>query len=376
MDYIPRSCQDLESYLEPNRVLLLFGPRRVGKTTLIERYLGTTKWKYLLVSGDNIQVQDVLGSQDFDRIKEFCAGYELIVIDEAQNVPNIGMGLKIIVDQIKPIRVIATGSSSFDLARQVGEPLVGRKKNLYLYPLSQMELAGRFNPYDLKMSLPSYLIYGSYPDVLNQTTDAGRQGYLLDLVGSYLLKDIFALEQVRSPQILMKLLKLLAFQVGSEVSHTELAQQLEVDVKTAGRYLWLLEQTFIIYRLGGFSRNLRKELSSKPKYYFYDNGVRNAVISSFNPLDSRNDQGALWENFLISERIKYQTYQNLYTSNYFWRTYDQQEIDWIEERNGKIHAYEFKWGSATAKVPAIFQSTYPEASFEVINGDNYLKFIT
>ncbi len=376
MEYVPRYCQDLESYLEPNRVLLLFGPRRVGKTTLIERYLSTTKWKYLLVSGDNIQVREVLGSQDFDRIREFCAGYELIVIDEAQMVPYIGMGLKIIVDQIKPIRVIATGSSSFELARQVGEPLVGRKKTLHLYPLSQMELSARFNPYELKSSLTSYLIYGNYPDVLNQKTDADREEYLLDLVGSYLLKDIFALEQVRSPQTLVKLLKLVAFQVGAEVSYTELAQKLEVDVKTVGRYLWLLEQTFTLYRLGGFSRNLRKELTSKPKYFFYDNGVRNAVISMFNPLDSRNDQGALWENFLVSERIKYQTYKHFSTSNYFWRTYDQQEIDWIEEQGGKIDAYEFKWGKATAKAPAIFQSTYPEASFLVVNQENYLSFIT
>jgi len=376
---IKRIYQDLGSYMHPHEALILYGPRRVGKTTLLENYLKTTKLKYRLETGENVIAKDLFSSRDLPRLKEYLQGYDLLVIDEAQTIPNIGEGLKLIIDQIPDVKIIATGSSSFDLANQVGEPLTDRKTTLTLYPISQLELLqdGR-NPHDLKQKLHDFLIFGSYPKVLVATKRDEKIRLLEELVGSYILKDILALDKIKASRTILDLLKLLAFQIGSEVSLGELSRQLSIDGKTVSKYLNLLEKSFIIIRLGGFSRNLRSEITDKAKYYFLDNGVRNGVISQFNNLDTRNDLGQLWENFIFTERLKKRSYQHLYGQTYFWRTYDQQEIDLVEERDGKLFTYEYKWSlkHKNLQPPKAWTASYPEhQSFEVINPDNYLDFI-
>ncbi|MGE3557313.1 MAG: ATP-binding protein [Candidatus Obscuribacterales bacterium] len=300
----------------------------------------------------------------------------MIPIDEAQQIPNIGMGLKIIVDQVPGIQVIATGSASFDLVQHVGEPLTGRKQTIHLFPLAQMELHNGKSRYDLKRSLRETLIYGSYPDVLLAKSAKEKRALLQELVSSYLLKDILALERVKGSAVLFNLVKLLAFQVGQLVSLNELATQLGLDVKTIARYIDLLEKGFVIHRLGGYSRNLRSEITREAKYYFLDNGIRNGVIGRFDSLDNRDDQGALWENFLLAERVKWASYHGWYGSRYFWRTYDGQEIDFIEENEGELAAFEAKWSSTKGKkVPHAWISAYPQASYKVITPENYLDFV-
>ncbi|MBI4687160.1 MAG: ATP-binding protein [Nitrospirae bacterium] len=367
---------DLNNLITPNKVLVIYGARRVGKTTLLNTFLKKSKLKYKLDSGDNILTQHILGSQDFSKILEYASGYDLLAIDEAQQIPNIGMGLKIIVDQIPNIRVIATGSSSFDLAGAVGEPLTGRKTTITLYPLAQIELLSIHNRHELRERLEEFITFGSYPEVVTAKSRKEKISVLGELVSSYLLKDILTLEKVKGSKVLIDLLKLIAFQTGNLVSLNELSSQIKLDVKTVGRYLDIFEKAFVIKRIGGFSRNLRKEIVSKAKYYFLDNGIRNAVISQFNPINSRNDIGALWENFLASERLKKCAYQEMYGSFYFWRTYDGQEIDWLEEREGSIFGFEFKWSEKkTVKMPKDWLKTYPNAGLQVINHGNYLKFI-
>jgi predicted AAA+ superfamily ATPase len=348
----------------------------VGKTTLLQNYLAQTTLKYKLDSGDNLRTQQILSSQDFGQILPYIEGYELLAIDEAQNIPNIGMGLKIIVDQVPGIRVIATGSSSFELAGQVGEPLTGRKMTLSLYPMAQSELLSVYNRFELREKLANFLVFGTYPEVLQASTQNARIEILTEIANAYLLKDILVFDRIKNSRTLLDLLKLLAFQVGSEVSISELATQLGVDVKTVKRYLDLLEKAFVIYRLDGFSRNLRQEVTNKSKYYFLDNGIRNALIAQFNGLDQRNDLGALWENFMLAERNKFRTYQPLYANVYFWRTYQQQEIDLIEEHGGKLYGYEFKWSqNKVIHAPSRWVETYKNSEFQVINPDNYLEFV-
>ena len=372
---ISRFYKDLTPYIKPNKVLVIYGPRQVGKTTLLQDFLAIYPGRYKLDSGDNIHVQTVLGSQNFDMIKEYAQGYSLIVIDEAQRIPNVGQGLKILVDQLPAIEVIATGSSSFELAGQVGEPLTGRKTTLTLYPVSQMELRSLYNTYELKNNLEHWLVFGGYPEIVAAESKSEKIRLLEELAQSYLFKDILELEQVKSSKILMDLLRLLAFQVGREVSLSELGQQVGVDTKTVGRYLDLFEKAFVVYNLRGFSRNLRSEVVKKSRYYFYDNGIRNAVISNFNGLQLRNDVGELWENFLFMERLKKRSYQNVYANDYFWRTWERREIDLIEEREGKLFAFEFKWAKGKTKPPKQWGEAYPEALFDVIDRENYLEFI-
>jgi len=373
---LPRYYDNPEKYLEPGRVLVIYGPRRVGKTTLLKEMLGRTHLRYVLGSGDDVRVRQVLGSQDFSVIGNYVGKNELIVIDEAQRVPEIGMGLKIIVDQYPNVRVVATGSSSFDLVNTIGEPLTGRKRTLNVYPLAQMELKNFLSGAQLGWNLADYLVLGSYPQVLTAKTREDKIIMLEEITHSYLLKDVLEFEHIKSSGLVVNLLKLLAFQVGGEVSLNELATQLRVDVKTVDRYLDLLEKTFVIYRVGGYSRNLRSEITSKQKYYFLDNGVRNAVIGQYNELSSRNDVGQLWENFVFSERIKKASYTNMYGFRYFWRTYSQQEIDLVEERDGKLFGYECKWSSRKeVKPPREWAVNYPDAEFHVITPDNYLDFV-
>ncbi|MBU1130002.1 ATP-binding protein [Patescibacteria group bacterium] len=372
---ISRAYSNLGKIIEPNKVIVIYGPRRVGKTTLLEQYIKKTKLKYRFDTGEDIRIQEVLSSQRIDKLKQYAGDNELIILDEAQLVPNIGIGLKLIVDQIKNIKVIATGSASFDLSNKIGEPLVGRKWTKTLYPVSQFELAKIDSKFDLLGKLEQFLIFGSYPEVLTSKTIKRKREILDEIVGSYLLKDILTMEQVKSPKKLLDLLKLIAFQLGGEVSLTELGSQLDLDKKTVHRYLDLLEKTFILFNLRGYSRNLRKAVSKKSKYYFWDNGIRNAIINNFNPLDTRNDLGQLWENFLAVERLKKQEYAKIFSNNYFWRTWDQDEIDWVEERGGRLHGYEFKFKKSRIKPPKIWKETYKQSSFKVINKNNYLDFV-
>lgn len=366
----------LGNLIKPNKVLVIYGPRRVGKTTLLTNFLSDATLKYKLDSGDNIRTQEVMSSQDFTKILEYASGFELIAIDEAQQIPNIGMGLKIIVDQIPNIMVIATGSSSFDLAGAVGEPLTGRKTTITLYPVSQIEMLSIYNRHEVKERLEEYLVYGSYPEVITAKNRKEKIAVLEEIVNSYLLRDVLSLDRIKGSKVLLDLLKLLAFQAGSQVSLNELATQVKLDVKTVGRYLDILEKAFVIKRIGGFSRNLRKEIATKAKYYFLDNGIRNAVISQFNTLDSRNDTGILWENFMVMERLKKCAYQGIYGSFYFWRTYGGQEIDLVEERDGRLYGYEFKWtDTKKQKTPKDWLKTYHNAEFATITRENYLEFI-
>lgn len=374
---IARFYDDLNPFLKTNQALIIYGPRRVGKTTLLENFIKNTTLKYKLDSGDNIRIQDLLGSQDFTRILEYAQGYELIVLDEAQYIPNIGMGIKILVDQVPNLKVIATGSSSFDLSNQIGEPLTGRKTTLTLYPIAQLELLLEHNSHESKEKLEEYLVFGSYPQVITAKTKEEKMRILEELVNSYIFKDILALQQIKGSKTLLDLLKLLAFQVGNEVSLNELSTNLAIDVKTVGRYLGLLEKAFVIFRLSAFSRNLRSEVRSKSKYFFFDNGIRNAVISQFNGFDSRNDIGGLWENFLMIERMKKRSYKHIHGYSYFWRTYEQREIDLIEEREGKLFPYEFKWSTKNEILPPKdWMNSYPQSEkFSVITPHNYLEFI-
>jgi len=374
--FLPRFYQNLENWLEPGRVLILYGPRQVGKTTLVENFLGQTNLKYKFDSGENVSIRETLSSQNFKRILEYVGGYDLIVLDEAQHVPNIGLGLKIIVDQAPRIKVLATGSSSFDLAQQTGEPLTGRKRTLLLYPLSQLELLNLHNHFELKQKVEDFLIFGGYPTVLVAEERKRKIELLNELVDSYLLRDVLAFERIRGAKKLLNLLRLLAFQVGNLISLNELGQQLEMDTKTVDRYLDLLEKAFVIKSVGSFSRNLRNEIKQKCKYYFLDLGIRNAIISQFNPLELRKDVGQLWENFVVIERLKKQAYKEIYANNYFWRTYDQKEVDWVEEREGKLFGYEIKWKEKKIKAPRDWLETYDNASFEIVTPESYLDFIT
>lgn len=361
----------------PNKVLILLGARRVGKTALIKNYLSNIpKTDFLQLNGEDIQDADLLKERSVANYKRLLANVKLLVIDEAQNIPEIGLILKLIVDSIEDIKVIATGSSVFDLSNKLGEPLVGRKNTIYLFPLAQMEFAKYENFKETTLKLEERLLFGSYPELEQYPDWNDKINYLKEIVNSYLLKDILMYEGIKQSNKILDLLKLIAFQVGQEVSLQELARQLGISKNTVESYLDLLSKVFVIYKVPGFSKNLRKEITKSNRWYFYDNGIRNAIIANFTRLDSRTDVGALWENYLASERIKNQNYTQRNIENYFWRTYDQQELDWLEQENGILHGYEFKWNeNRKAKIPTAFAKAYSEANFDVINKQNYLDFI-
>ncbi len=366
----------LKNLIKKGKVLIIYGPRQVGKTTLINEFLSQTSLKYRYDSGDNLEIANTLAKCTYDSTDNHVGNYELIVIDEAQKIPRIGNALKLMVDRHPDKYFIATGSSSFDLANKTDESLTGRKRLITLFPIAQLELKDDLAPSELKSNLNKYLIYGSYPEVLTNKLDIEKEEILKLIANSYLLKDILEFDRVKNSEKIMNLLKLLAFQIGSEVSANELGKQLGIDTKTVLYYLDLLEKSFVIFSLSGFSRNLRKEVTKMSKYYFYDNGIRNAIISNFNKLIDRNDVGQLWENFLMVERRKRNAYKKFSTNYYFWRTYEQQEIDLIEENSGKLFGYEFKWQNRQSKPPKLWIDTYENASYKEINPDNYLDFIT
>ncbi|MFA6404496.1 MAG: ATP-binding protein [Candidatus Paceibacterota bacterium] len=366
--------QDISSELAPKRVLVVYGPRRVGKTTLLDEYIKTQSEKKIYYStGDDVNLRSIIKSEDRSKILEFARPNEIIAIDEAQFIPSIGLGAKMMIDAFPEKNIILTGSSSLDLSNKIGEPLTGRHFTLTLLPLSQREMEG--SKFELNVELDNFLIYGSYPEVLNEPDIEKKKKILIELVSSYLFKDALALEAVRSPDTLLNIAKCLAFQIGNEVSINEVAKTAGTDVKTTAKYLDLLEKMFIIKKIRGFSRNLRNEISKKAKYYFLDNGVRNAVISQFNPLSLRNDVGALWENFIFMELLKKSVIEGKFDNYYFWRTHTGQEIDIIKESDGTLQAIECKWTEETSLVPTAWKDAYPSATFNVIHKENYLDYL-
>jgi uncharacterized protein len=375
--YIPqRHLENLRRTLSPGKVVIIYGARRTGKTTLVNEFLKGMDEPYLLVSGEDITVQGYLASQSIEKLTSFIGANRLLVVDEAQKVPGIGANLKLIVDHIPGIRIVATGSSSFDLARSVGEPLTGRKITLRLYPLAQLEIGWIEQRHQTDANLESRLVYGSYPEVVLINDDRAREQYLKEIVASYLYKDVLELDGIRHSAKISRLLQLLAFQIGKEVSYTELGTSLGMSKNTVERYLELLEKAFVIQKLTGFSRNLRSEITKNCRYFFLDTGVRNALINNFNTLELRSDAGDLWENYLVMERLKRQEYLGEQSNNYFWRTYTKKEIDFVEEREGRLFGYEMKWGKARPRSPKEWIDNYPNASWELITRENYLEFIT
>jgi len=363
----------LKSKEGTNKALIVLGARQTGKTTLLKMLYGERD-DVVWLNGDEPDIQNLLENISSTRLKAILAGKKVVVIDEAQRIKDIGIKLKLITDNIPEIQVIASGSSSFDLANFINEPLTGRKWEFSLYPMSFSEMAAHNGFIEENRLLPHRMIYGYYPEVVNS---AGNEKEVLkQLSDSYLYKDIFTWENIKKPEKLMKLLQAIAFQVGSEVSANELSNMIGLDNQTVEKYIQLLEQTYIVFRLGSFSRNLRKELKRARKIYFYDNGIRNSIIANFAPVELRNDVGQLWENFLISERIKYLQNNMIFANRYFWRTVEQQEIDYIEEYNGKMYAFEFKWGEANRKkFPHTFINAYPEVDTKIINRENYEDFL-
>lgn len=363
----------LQRQWNSGKVLIVLGPRQVGKTTLLDQ-LCSNEGDFLLLNGDDSVTQRMLENIGEIQLKQLIGGHKTIFFDEAQRFTNIGLILKIIHDRIKGVRVVVSGSSALELSSNINEPLTGRKWEYQMYPISWRELSTHFGVLGAKQQFELRLIYGMYPDVINNL--GNEAGVLRQLASSYLYKDLLNYNGIRKPEILSKLLIALALQVGSEVSYNELANLLRIDRATVEQYIGLLEQAFVVFRLNPFSRNIRNELSSSRKIYFYDNGIRNALIGNFNALSLRNDVGALWENFVISERIKANHYQESNARSYFWRTHAQQEIDYIEEHGGQIYAYEIKWNpKARVKFPTAFVETYQPFERKIISPDNFEDFL-
>lgn len=360
--------------LKPGKVVLIYGARRVGKTILLKNIVNAFQGKILSLNGESFETISLFGIRTREAYRQFLDEVDLLAIDEAQNIPDIGKVLKFIVDEFPLMKVLVTGSSSFDLVNKAGEPLVGRGTKLLLSPFSSEELSQNESPLDSQRNLDQRLIYGTYPDVILTDSLSEKAEYLRDVVDAYLLKDILSIDGIRSSSKMLNLLRLIAFQSGSIVSCDELGKQLGLSRNTIEKYLDLLEKVFVIYRVGAYSGNLRKELSKAAKWYFCDTGIRNAVINDFSPLSMRNDVGALWENFMVSERRKLNHNHRLGREHYFWRTYDRQEVDLLEVCDGSIDAFEFKWGDKTPSAPKAFSSAYPEATFSVVSPKDYLTF--
>lgn len=375
MNWIERYYEeDFEGMLHTNKVLVVYGARQVGKTSLISRML-KDKENIFAGDGNDLDLQEILGSGRLSTIRNALGGYKYIFIDEAHKVRNIGEAIKLLIDHIPGIIVVLSGSSSFQLSGQLGEPLTGRQSTQFLFPLSVLELRKQFGAMKVLSDIESLLIFGSYPEAYTSKNNDSKIKYLVNLRNSYLLRDILELENVRNASKLFDLLRLLAFQIGMEVSLNELSNQLGIAKQTVERYLDLLEKVYVIVKVQGFSRNLRKEITKTHRYYFRDNGIRNAIINNFNPLNLRNDRGMLWENFLYTERLKTQEYLSIFSNNFFWRTYDQKELDMIEERDGRLFAYEFKFQSKRLSPPKLWIETYPDSEFKVICKENFIDFL-
>ncbi|MDD4224010.1 MAG: ATP-binding protein [Candidatus Cloacimonetes bacterium] len=363
--------EDIKDHMHRGKAIIILGPRQCGKTTLL-RALSSGLEDKLYLNCDDANDRQALETQNLSALTSLVAKHKVVLIDEAQRVSDIGLSLKLMVDNIPGIQIIATGSSSFELSNRIQEPLTGRKFEYHLHPFSQQELAAHFGSWEERKDLPRRLIFGSYPDVVK---NPGEEQDLLNLlVGSYLFKDVFMFQDLRRPELLENLLRALALQVGSEVSYTELAQLTRTDHSTVQRYLHLLEQAFIIFRLYNFSSNQRNEIRKARKVYFWDNGVRNSLIDDFRPVELREDIGKLWENFLVSERLKYLGNNKIHRSSHFWRNVNQSEIDYLEFHSGRIEAYELKWNPKRRIAAAAFSNAYPEAAVSRVDRENYREF--
>ena len=365
----------LSANLFKKKVLILLGARQTGKSTLVKELLKDfTENEKQYLDCDDVTIRESLSNQSISELRRVVGSSKIIVIDEAQRVKNVGLSLKMMADNFPDCQIVATGSSSLELSNQINEPLTGRKFEYQLFPISWIELSEHFGYLQTKAQLDQRLIYGMYPDVLNNAGDEGK--ILQNLASSYLFKDLLQYQNIRKPELLDKLLKALALQIGSEVSYPELGNLLGVDKNTVETYIDLLEKSFVVFRLNPFSRNLRNELNKKRKVFFYDTGIRNAIIGDFRPLSLRQDVGNLWENFLMAERKKSNEYNENYVNAYFWRTHQQQEIDYVEDKNGQLRAFEFKWNvNKKVKPPQLFTDTYAGSTFEVISKDNFYDFL-
>lgn len=363
---------NIKNRINSGKAIILLGPRQTGKTTLLEKIASETG-EYLLLDCDDLLIREKLENANTESLKQLIGKHKIIFIDEAQRVKNIGLILKIIIDRIKGIKLLVSGSSALELANEINEPLTGRKWEYMLYPVSWQEFREHAGYLKSQQQLEQRLIFGMYPEVINNPGD--EEEVLKQLSSSYLYKDLLSLKNIRKPGLLPKLLKALALQVGSEVSKNELSKLLQVSKDTIETYIDLLEKAYIIYRLEPLSRNLRNEISTNRKIYFYDNGIRNALIANYNPVSIRQDIGILWENFLMSERKKLLHYNRISANTYFWRTKQQQEVDYVEEQGGKIYAYEFKWNPRKKpKFPKTFINAY-QSELQIVNKDNFEEFL-
>lgn len=363
----------IKSKLFRGKAIVVLGPRQTGKTTLLNKIAKEQK-DFLLLNGDDLNVRQELENAGFEKLKQIIGNYSFVFIDEAQRIKNIGITAKIIIDMVKPEQLIISGSSALELANEINEPLTGRKWEYMLYPISWEELVEHTDYLTATQQLEQRLIFGSYPDVINHPGE--EKEILNQLTGSYLYKDLFTYKSIKKPDVLEKILRALALQLGNEVSYNEISRLVQIDKNTVQTYIDLLEKAFVIFRLQPLSRNLRTEISTSRKIYFYDNGIRNSLITNFNSLNIRNDKGVLWENYLINERKKFNEYNKNWVNSYFWRTKQQQEIDLIEEKNGILYAYEFKWQSKKkVKLPKKFAEAYPQHEYKVITIENFTEFI-
>lgn len=365
--------KQIQQNLNQGKAIIILGARQVGKTTLLD-ILFKDNNKCILLNGDELDIQKLFADISADRLKSIFGEKKIVIIDEAQRINDIGLRLKLITDQIKDVQLIATGSSSLELANKINEPLTGRKWEYKMFPLSFGEMVEYHGLLKEKRLLPQRLIYGYYPEVI--TNEGKEKKVLKEITDSYLYKDILVWENIKKPDKIILLLQALALQIGSQVSYNELGNICGIDSKTVEKYINLLEQTFILFRLNSYSRNIRNELKNSRKIYFYDNGIRNALIANFSHIELRQDIGALWENFVISERLKFNSYNELWTNTYFWRTKEQKEIDYIEDSDGILSAFEIKWSpNAKYKRPKQFLETYENSIFKVIHKDNIEEFL-
>ena len=376
MQYLVRELSRIiENKLQPNKVVVILGARRVGKTMLINKLLSDIQEPVLRLNGEDIIVHDKMANKSIDNYRQLLGSYRLLFIDEAQKIDEIGEKLKLMIDSIEGLRVIISGSSALDIKNNVGEPLTGRKYTLKLFPFSEREYYQIESSISKVGNVKERMVFGNYPELSHLPDKKDKIDYLNELVSSYLLKDILTFESIKNSSKIFNLLRMIAFQIGREVSLQELGRQLMISKNTVEKYLDLLSKVFVLYKVEGFSNNHRKEITKNSRWFFLDNGIRNSVIANFNALHARNDIGQLWENYMISERIKYQEYRKISSNNYFWRTYDQQEIDWVEERDGSIFGYEFKWKTSKAKAPSQWTKLYPYAQYDLINMDNFESWL-
>ncbi len=376
-DMIPRSIEkQIVSRLETsNKIIVLYGARQVGKTTLVKSLLKRHFKKVLEINADQKKYQDILSSIDLNQLKRLVTGYNLLFIDEAQRIPNIGLNLKIIHDNIPNLKIVATGSSSFELANKINETLTGRTWTYTLFPISVLEWREIYNPFEIDEKLSEFLTYGMYPEIFSYENELDKMDYLKELINSFLYKDLLELSQIKNSGKIYDLLRMLAFQIGSPVSYSELGKKLGLSTDTVISYIDLLEKVFVIYRMPGFSKNLRKEITKNKKIYFFDVGVRNALIEDFTNPEKRPDIGHLWENFIISERIKRNSYLRAHLNSFFWRTYTGAELDYVEQGAGQLSGVEIKWGDKIVKAPKSWLENYPRADFRTINSKNYQDFV-